>query len=150
MGKIEINSKVDTFHGKTGNYIHYYVKGYHYVRTYTIPRNPRSAAQQKNRNAFADAVKLWQELTQAEQAIYNRISRKTRYSGYNLFISMCMKGMSLPEIIAGNSIRVQGMSFHVPHMLRATSVSTPFTARNDPVCLRQPLIVTKKPVYTAA
>jgi hypothetical protein len=146
MGKIDMNSKTCTFHGRTGKYIHYYVKGYHYVRTHAIPRNPRSIKQQKNRCTFAEAVRSWQVLSPEEQAACNRKASKERYSGYNLFISMYMKGISLSD-------KIQALSFHVPGMLRTSSVSIPFIDCIDPFKQFQPVFVLKKPrvpVYPAA
>lgn len=138
MAIAELSSKFNELHGKKGNYIHYYVKGYHYVRSYSIPFNPRSAAQQENRRTFAEAVKSWQKLPAEEQAVYREAARRTSDRGYNLFISMYMKGKTLPVTSPAGRIKMQDTCFHAPFMVQSNSVSIPFRSGNDPVCLYQP------------
>lgn len=145
MAIAKLSSNFNELHGKNGNYIHYYVKGYHYVRSYSIPRNPRSMAQQKNRSTFAEAVKSWQELSHEARGIYNRIASNERYSGYNLFISMRMKGIFPDEKIPQRKIQLRGITFHDPYMIQTNSVSIPYPAGNCPLCLNQRFNMLKIP-----
>lgn len=50
------------------------------------PTNPRTAAQQANRQKFADAMAAWGNLTEAEQSEYNEAAKKKDLFGWNLFI----------------------------------------------------------------
>jgi len=99
-----------------GNIIYYNVKGHQYARSYSIPRNPRTEAQQKNRESFAEAVKIWQSLTEKEKSLYNHMAAGKPLSGYNLFISMQMKGLISEEASREELI-------YAPYTLRSTSVS---------------------------
>ena len=126
MAKAELRSYLKELHGRAGNYIHYNVKGRQYVRSHAIPCNPRTQAQQKNRATFADAVKLWQELPPEERIIYNRKALRKPYSGYNLFISMQMKGESTEGLNHSNMIKSEGRLFPPACMNLTNSVSIPF------------------------
>lgn len=55
------------------------------MKFYT-PTNPRTTAQQANRQKFADAMTAWHGLTSEEKAKYNKRARKMRMFGRNLFI----------------------------------------------------------------
>ena len=94
MAKIKLNSYIKSIHGRVGNIIYYNVKGCQYARSYSIPRNPGTAAQQKNRTTFARAVKQWQNLQSEEKAFYNHLAQNKPLSGYNIFISMQMNGIT--------------------------------------------------------
>ena len=94
MAKIILNPPIKSLHGRIGNIIYYNVKGYQYARSYTIPRNPRTESQQRNRASFARAVEQWQKMTAHEKSYYNRLAWGKPYSGYNLFISMRKKGIT--------------------------------------------------------
>lgn len=55
------------------------------MKFYT-PTNPRTVAQQANRNKFADAMTAWQALTAGDKAQYNKRAKKKGMFGRNLFI----------------------------------------------------------------
>jgi hypothetical protein len=57
-----------------------------YRQPYYITKNPRYAAQQANRQKYADGVLVWQGLTDAQKLIYNIKAEGKRMSGYNLFL----------------------------------------------------------------
>jgi len=103
LAKAKLMPLIKSIHGRIGNIIFYNVKGYQYARSYTIPRNPRSRSQQKNRTGFGTAVKLWQDLPLKEKSFYNRLAKNRPLSGYNLFISMQMKGITHESIIEFNT-----------------------------------------------
>ena len=94
MAKVTFKSYIKSAHGRLGNVIYYNVKGCQYARSYSIPRNPRTAAQQQNRATFADAVRAWQELPQSGKFMYNKMAMGQKSSGYNIFISMRMKDVT--------------------------------------------------------
>jgi len=50
------------------------------------PTNPRSPAQQANRQKFADAMTSWGTLTDEQKATYNRRAKKRQMFGWGLFI----------------------------------------------------------------
>lgn len=152
MAKAELRSNFEKLHGRAGNYINYYVKGRQLVRSYAVPRNPRTAAQQKNRCTFAAAVKSWQELSPEQKMFYNRKTKNKPYSGYNLYISIIMKDESLPVAGAARS-RIMDRSFHVPGIIRINSVSIPNLYWTVPGYMLKPRIlqaITEIPGSTAA
>ncbi len=125
MGKVKFRSPVLSIHGRLGNVIFYNVNGHNYARTYSIPKNPRTEAQQKNRVNFAAAVKLWQGLTDAEKRKYNRMAMGKPLSGYNLFISIKMKNIS-PEVLKSSQRgEVKECCIYTPYIQAINSVSVP-------------------------
>lgn len=63
-------------------------KGRPYFRSYVIPANPRSKAQQANRDVFAKLVKRWQEVVGTSEArtAWNQKALEKLILGYNLFL----------------------------------------------------------------
>jgi hypothetical protein len=57
-----------------------------YREPYYITRNPRTSAQQAQRQKFGNAVRAWQALTQNDKNVYNTRAKYKPYSGYNLFL----------------------------------------------------------------
>ena len=64
--------------------------GINYLKSYAVPRNPRTPRQQSGRRRFADAVAAWRALAPEERRAYAREARDLPVSGYNLFISRFM------------------------------------------------------------
>jgi hypothetical protein len=56
------------------------------LSNYYIPKNPRTEAQQANRQKMSDAVSAWQDLTPFEKNCYNAFAVGKKLSGYNLFL----------------------------------------------------------------
>ncbi|HPJ34886.1 MAG TPA: hypothetical protein PK358_08645 [Spirochaetota bacterium] len=142
MAKITLNPRILSMHGRIGNIIFYNVCGFQYARSLTIPLNPRTEAQQKNRASFAEAVKLWQQLSEKEKTRYNKKAARKPMSGYNLFISMTMKGLTALTVKSGE---VRVFSILSSYLLRSTSVPytiTPafpfYQASNGPPVLTKP------------
>jgi len=50
------------------------------------PTNPRSIAQQANRQKFTDAMTAWQALTAAERKMYNDRAKRRSMFGWGLYI----------------------------------------------------------------
>lgn len=64
----------------------YYVR----MRSYSSP-NPNTARQQLARKGMRDAVAAWKQLTNAQQASYNKRGIRTGRQGRHLFYSEYMK-----------------------------------------------------------
>ena len=64
----------------------YYVK----MRSYA-PTNPRTGAQQANRQKFKDAIDSWYELTTEQKNAYNKRATRNGRVGYFLYISEYLK-----------------------------------------------------------
>ena len=50
------------------------------------PTNPRTPAQQANRQKFTDAMAAWQSLTQPQKDVYNTRAKKRSMFGWGLYI----------------------------------------------------------------
>ena len=113
---------IKSIHGHIGDYVFYNSYGIQYVRSYCIPRNPRTELQQKTRTGLARVVKLWQQLSSREKSRYNRLAEDTRLSGYNLFMSRILKnGISGAEYAVLSTL-VRKSSNQDSYMIRVTSV----------------------------
>ena len=75
-------------------------KGRPYFRSYVIPANPRTKAQQANRDVLKKLVKRWQEIidTDAKKGAWNKKALEQLISGYNLFIKEGRKSEIEAEI----------------------------------------------------
>jgi len=125
MAKVKFRSPIQSIHGRLGNVIFYNVNGNNYARSWSMPKNPRTEAQQKNRLNFAEAVKLWQGLTDTEKEKYNRMAAGKPLSGYNLFISMKMKNIT-PEVLkVSQRGLVKECYIYTTYIQAVTSVSAP-------------------------
>jgi hypothetical protein len=51
-----------------------------------VPSNPRTLAQQANRQKFADAMLAWKNLTELEKERYNKEAKSKMLFGWNVFI----------------------------------------------------------------
>jgi len=145
MAKVILASHIESLHGRLGNVIHYNVCGFQYARSYTIPRNPKTAEQQVNRLSFADAVKLWQGLSLSQKACYNRAAEGKPLSGYNLFISLRMKGLTLKILKQLQGGRVKAIFVPASALLRLTSVSASVSSGRGGVYNGKKRIIPGKP-----
>lgn len=127
MAKIIRNHQTGSIHGRAGNYIFYNVKGRQYIKSYTIPHNPRTGKQQKNRLAFAECVKQWQRLPQAEKNLLSRMAEGKPLSGYNLFLSLMMREIRPELVIKAYKLLMKKLLTPVPDMIRDSSVSPSLT-----------------------
>jgi hypothetical protein len=126
MAKVTLAPHIKSLHGRLGNIIFYNVKGNQYARAWSMPRNPRTAAQQKNRKTFTEAVKLWQSMSPGEKEAYNIMARSKPLSGYNLFISMHMKGAGTKIKFIIRTAETDRAAVSVPFHLRVSSGTPPF------------------------
>lgn len=128
MAKIKLKSYIKSVHGRLGNVVYYNVKGYQYARSYSIPLNPRTEAQQKNRSSFADAVHAWQNSADEIKASYNELAEGKPLSGYNLFISMHMKGEVYEKGITGEIHGADSLLSASPLLLTNSVIHSPSLA----------------------
>lgn len=70
-----------------GDAVLYSIGNRTYMRTYVIPRNPRTEAQQKNRSLFAEAMASWKALTSEEKYLYKIRTLDLSMHPHNLYIS---------------------------------------------------------------
>jgi len=68
-------------------------RGKPYFRTYVVPRNPRTESQQRHRAFFKRALREWRGLSKPQRDFYDRFAEDMQLSGYNLFVSRCMKSL---------------------------------------------------------
>jgi len=73
--------------GKGRRFIRSTWKGRVYLRRYTVPRNPKTPAQQAQRGRLTEAVAAWRALSDEEHRRYDEAARDKRLTGYNLFVS---------------------------------------------------------------
>lgn len=97
--KVTFPPHIISIHGHIGNVIYYNAYGIQYARSYAKPRNPRTAEQQKIRTTFGEVSKLWKQLTDEEKSLYNRMAEGKPLNGYNVFMSMTLKGIK-PESVS--------------------------------------------------
>lgn len=86
MAKINTPSYIKTPGGKMGDTVFYSIGNHTYMRTYVIPRNPRTEAQQKNRSLFAEAMASWKTLTPEEKYLYKIRTMDLDMHPHNLYI----------------------------------------------------------------
>ncbi len=122
MAKIIPAPGILSIHGRLGDAIFYNVKGNQYMRSYSIPFNPGTKLQQDGRTSFGKVSKLWKLLSAEEQSWYNLQAVGKPFTGFNLFVSMTLKGIKHEPISADQS-ELTGITFvYDSYMLRDTSV----------------------------
>ena len=102
MAKLILNVFADGLHGKAGNAVFVRGKSGVYLRSYTVPRDPRTASQSAIRSHFAKAVSAFQGLTPAQAAQWRtyaqtqfkvdiRDGTARQMSGYSVFVALAGK-----------------------------------------------------------
>lgn len=149
MAKIKLRSYIKSIHGRSGDVIYYNVNGNQYVRSYTIPQNPGTVGQQKNREAFSDAVKEWQSLAPDKKTFYNHLAEGRSFSGYNLFISLRKRGITAEMLILIRSGFKREMLLFTYCQVPVTSVIYSSLYADYIISLRGLRQIQKKPPGTA-
>lgn len=147
MAKITLPENIMSIHGHTGGMVFYFHSAYEiqYVRSYVIPRNPRTALQQKGRTAFGGAVRLWQQLQPGEKSFYNRMAYGKPLSGYNMFISMQKRGLTTEILkLINKHLRYSRFDFD-SCMIRISSVPGLTIFTKNPVLPQQSINLHNKP-----
>ena len=130
MALVSYDPALDSFSGHLGNLVYYRNRSLRCVRSYVIPRNPRTARQQKRRMLFADAVHLWQNLPSYKKDQWNKKALIRHIKGYNLFISDHLL-QSLDTQSGDIAVSAEAFSFDDPgHPLRSRSVSDVMTVKD--------------------
>lgn len=150
MAKIKLKSYIKSVHGRIGNVIYYNVNGNQYARIYSIPRNPRTIKQQKNRSTFAESVKLWQKLSPEIKSFYNRLAIDKPMSGYNLFISLTMKGITAESSIQAEIKSVNNSYIPALYQIANNSVTPSILSLSDTVYIHKGGFIPQKPPGIAA
>ena len=88
--------------GKLGDALVYFPwKGIHAVRTYVVPANPNSAAQQTQRGRLSNGVTDWHDigLDADDETAWDRYAatRPTPQSGFNAFIADHIAIQAIPD-----------------------------------------------------
>ena len=96
---------IDSISGKVGDRVYYLYGKKQCMRRYVIPRNPDTAEQRAGRRNFAAAVSSWKNLSSETKKEYDRDALPLRISGYNLYISQFIKGIS----------RTKKVQYHLEH-----------------------------------
>ncbi len=122
MAKIKLNPQIKSISGRAGNIIYYNVAGRQYARSYSIPCNPRTGSQQKNRAAFGEVSKLWKYLPAEDRALYNKLAEGKTFSGYNIFVSMFMRGITVQALMSILKKQTGGLYIYTPGLIRNNSV----------------------------
>ncbi len=132
MAQILLNPLVDGFKGRCGGIVLVRIGDETCFRSYTTPRNPRTEAQQERRGLFADAVRSWRALDEAEKARLNSLARKGRkrtVHGYQLFIGTVLNGRT-ESVVTGTASFLEKNSSSAPFVkLRRSSVTAPSPLR---------------------
>lgn len=128
--KIVLNPGYRHIHGRSGGIVIYNWRGITCARSRVIPRNPRTAAQQANREHFASISAAWKDLPEAAKRLYNFRASKTgrSMSGFNLYVSECMKGgmdsaAAVPETHGKRNLAISIV--YPPDPLRMNTVTGP-------------------------
>lgn len=118
--------------GKSGVFATW--KGRQYRRSYVIPANPKTPAQQAVRNNFKNAVDAWHNFDALQKQAYGYLATPLQISGFNLWVSRYQKaatsGQTLPTE-PKEGIKQIGTSY--------SSVSTGFATGQGPHTLEGPI-----------
>lgn len=138
-----------------GDAVFYSIGNRSFMRTYVIPRNPRTEAQQKNRSLFAEAMASWKALPPKEKFLYKVRTQDLDMHPHNLYVREYMAFHSEKDCTESDSsglrtdkfIKQKGgvnrRSFNSPIILRCLSVKsskkllfTSIDAENRPRIIR--------------
>lgn len=143
MAKIDTPSYLKTPGGKMGDAVFYSVGKRSFMRTYVIPRNPRTEAQQKNRSLFAEAMASWKALPHEEKYLYKVRTRNLDMHPHNLYVREYMAFHSEKDCTESDSsvlrtdkfIKQKGgvnsVSFNSPIILRCLSEASPLNLQKS-------------------
>ncbi len=104
MATAYLNPIITSLSGGVGSLVFYKRYGKTIMRAWVLPPNPRTQAQQANRERFARAMAAWQGLSSVDKAALNIQAKKRGMTGHNLFISRFMKGQTKESCI-GDTVR---------------------------------------------
>ncbi len=143
MAKMNTPSYIKTPGGRMGDAVFYSIRNRTYMRTYVIPRNPRTEAQQNNRSLFTEAMASWKSLTTEEKYLYKRRTEYMNMHPHNLYVREYMalhtkecgcESDSTSEMY-NKSIRKAGgiyrSSFNSPIALRCSSEASPLSLQRS-------------------
>lgn len=91
MADIILNPIISSVSGRLGNIVFFTRYGKQYARIYVTPHNRNSEKQRRRRRLFAEAVRMWHQLTLKEKNKISGIAQLKGRCGYHLYISEYMK-----------------------------------------------------------
>ncbi len=102
MAKLVMNVLSDGLSGKAGSAVFVRTKNGVYLRSRTVPKNPKSASQSAVRSHFGKAVSVWRGLTPAQANAWRSYAQKIvrvdtadgtsrTLSGYTAFMALATK-----------------------------------------------------------
>lgn len=83
MALVTFSPLIASMSGKTADAVFASWKGRNYVRQHIIPANPQTAGQTAVRNSLAEAVALWQSVSETLKTAYGDGADALNISGYN-------------------------------------------------------------------
>lgn len=133
MARIKTPSYIGQANGRMGDLVFYTTGTGQFSRMYVVPANPDTEAQRIVRGNFGDAVRSWQNMAREDKEAYNILAAKKGKRGYNLYISMYMKGafedrgVTVEFTVREGAAPAQNEFVHntVPSLLQCPSVATP-------------------------
>ena len=133
MARIKTPSYIGSANGRMEDLVLYTIGTRQFSRMYVVPANPDTEAQRIVRGTFRAAVRSWQNMAREEKEAYNLPAAKQGKRGYNLYISMYMKGAVEDTGVTGafNAVKgsspAQNESVHntAPSLLQCPCVATP-------------------------
>lgn len=138
MARVDTPSYIKIPGGRMGDAVLYSVGSRTYMRSYVIPRNPKTPLQQKNRSLFAEAMASWKSLPDEEKYIYKKRTMTLNMLPHNLYIREYIKAGKQenfesvnirPEKInnkaASAGVTVRGISITDPLFFRCPSEASP-------------------------
>ncbi len=131
MASVTLNPMFMSVRGRLGKIVYYTRWKNVYARIYIKPRNPRTEAQQRNRNLFSEAMKSWQGLSEEEKFTWNRMAKKLPMTGHNLYISRYMKANNTADKPAGIANNLNSNSCGVQSTQREICSVTPPSIQAD-------------------
>lgn len=131
MASVTLNPMFMSVSGRLGKIVYYTRWKNSYARIYVKARNPRTEAQQRNRNLFSEAMKSWQGLSDEEKTAWNRRAKKLPMTGHNLYISRYMKADNAADKPAGIDNNQNSSNCGTQSTQKAISSVTPPSMQGD-------------------
>lgn len=109
MALIKLTAIVDNISGKLNGTVFSRNKGGHYMRSKSMPSNPKTAFQNAVRARFGAIAMLWGLLTQAQRNAWNAMAREFPYTN-RLGDTKILSGFALHQKLNTN-LAIIGQSF---------------------------------------
>lgn len=91
MAQVEMNPAFFGMRGAVGSVVFFSRNGKTFTRRRVPQRNPKTPAQMIIRNSMKQAVAEWRSMDREEKAIWNRLGREEKRTGYHCYMGRRMK-----------------------------------------------------------